>query len=739
MVMNLTKILRTVSLAAFFIIPIIPFVVSSSLFFPFITGKNILFRVLVEIGVGAWAILALYDRKYRPKLSWVLVAGGLFTFFLAISDFLSVYPYKSIWSNFERMEGLVTLVHLFVYLLAITSLFKTENLWHRFLQTNIGMSVVVALYGLAQIAGTVRINQSGDRLDATLGNADYLAVYMLFNIFFSLFLLFRKSSSKAVMWVYGIIAILDAVILYYTATRGVILGLIGGIGLTALLIALFEKERPTLRKISIGAIAAIILVIGLFIAFKHTSFVQESKVLRRFASITFDVNQNNARFMIWDMAWQGFKEKPVLGWGQESFNQVFNKYYDPGLYGQEQWFDRTHNVFLDWLIAGGALGLISYLLLFITGLYYIWVIQPKASLLKKLILKFVHNPRESFTVTEKSILTGLLAGYFFHNLFVFDNIVSYFLFFTVIGYVSGSWRHFKDEAVEKSEEPSAIAQVGALAVVVVVVFGLYFTAYKPYAAAQALIQAITPQQTLGIEGNYDFFRKALDLNTVGRPEVREQILQITSQVAGASNLPAEIQQKFLTLAEEEFKKQFEESPNDARYYLFFGTFLTNLGQPNEAITYLEKARELSPRKQTILFALGSAYIDAQEYAKGFEVLKEAYEYETSNGEAKEYYAAAALYVGKPEIVKELYGNDTPGITRIARAYADLKKFDKAITTVKKVIEANPNDASSHLLLASFYIDTHNNAAAIAEIRKAIELNPDFTAQGEAIIKQLQGN
>jgi len=43
------------------------------------------------------------------------------------------------------------------------------------------------------------------------------------------------------------------------------------------------------------------------------------------------------------MAWEGVKEKPLLGWGQENFNLVFNKYYEPSLYGQEVWFDRVHN------------------------------------------------------------------------------------------------------------------------------------------------------------------------------------------------------------------------------------------------------------------------------------------------------------------------------------------------------------------------------------------------------------
>jgi O-antigen ligase len=72
------------------------------------------------------------------------------------------------------------------------------------------------------------------------------------------------------------------------------------------------------------------------------------------------------------MAIKGIAEKPFIGWGQESFNYVFNKYYDPRMYNQEQWFDRAHNVFFDWLTAGGILGLGTYLFFFGTLLWYLW-------------------------------------------------------------------------------------------------------------------------------------------------------------------------------------------------------------------------------------------------------------------------------------------------------------------------------------------------------------------------------
>ena len=37
------------------------------LFFPFITGKNFFFRIVVEILFALWAAAAIFDKKYRPR------------------------------------------------------------------------------------------------------------------------------------------------------------------------------------------------------------------------------------------------------------------------------------------------------------------------------------------------------------------------------------------------------------------------------------------------------------------------------------------------------------------------------------------------------------------------------------------------------------------------------------------------------------------------------------------------
>ena len=58
-VMNINTILRRIIIGSIFLVPFIPLIVAPSMFFPFITGKNFAFRILVEIMFAFWLISSL--------------------------------------------------------------------------------------------------------------------------------------------------------------------------------------------------------------------------------------------------------------------------------------------------------------------------------------------------------------------------------------------------------------------------------------------------------------------------------------------------------------------------------------------------------------------------------------------------------------------------------------------------------------------------------------------------------
>lgn len=297
--------------AGLFILPVLSLIVVSSFFFPFITGKNFFFRIMVEILLFLWVFVACFDKNYRPKKSSILIAISATLFFLTLATIFGVNPYRSFWSNYERMEGLIGHIHLFLYFLILTSVFKKEKDWKWFFTSLLGVSFILTIYGFLQYFGVLAIHQGGSRLDATLGNATYYAIFMIFSLFIIGFFL-AKTKNKWLCSGLGILFILDTLLVFMTATRGAILGIIGGALVFAILMSIFGSNKK-IRYGAIGLFAVLLLAISLFFLFKNSAFIQKNYVFTRLAVMSFSERTVTSRFTIWKMSLQGFLERPFLG------------------------------------------------------------------------------------------------------------------------------------------------------------------------------------------------------------------------------------------------------------------------------------------------------------------------------------------------------------------------------------------------------------------------------------------
>ena len=692
--MNLKNFLKGSIIGGIFLVPFIPFIVSSSMFFPFITGKNFTFRIIVEIIFALWLILQLYAPEYRMKRSWILISMAAFVGVMTIADLFGVNFFRSFWSNFERMEGLITLFHLLAYIVVVSSVLNTEKLWNRWFNTSIGVSVLIALYGFGQIAGLYTIHQGGLRLDATFGNASYLAVYLLFHIFITAWFFYKSLGKLYPMMLYGAALCMQVIILMYTGTRGTVLGVVGGIMLSALLIALFGKEYPGLRKTALSGLGVLVLLVGAFIGLRNVPAVQENPILARFANVSLSDTTVESRFILWrNIAWNGFKERPILGWGQDNFIHVFGKYYKAEMYKQEPWFDRAHNVFFDWLIAGGILGLLSYLLLFVSALLCVW--------------------KSTFTLPERAFLTGLFAAYFFHNIFVFDTLISYVYFATVLAYI-----HHKSVAaplVVKTKKPAPVlpATTRRLLSSGIVIAGLgliYFLNVPGISTAKTLIKALSSQNNPAV--SQELFSKAVANRSVGLEEAREQF-GITAIRVAHGGAPETVKQAFVQKAGRELVAQTKADPQNTRPLFFLGVFLNGIGNYEDALIAYEKALDINNTRQIILFEKGTVLSSLGRAKEAFDLYEYVYELTPEYQEAQMRYALSAHAIGETAVV------------------------ETQIRVLQDRIAKDAMDAQAHFSLGILYLNTGKREEAIMEFRKAIVLNPDFRAEGEAIIKAIQ--
>jgi len=775
-VMALERGLRNIVLAGVFALPFVVLYVSSALFFPFITGKGFVFRLITEVVFFAWLALAAVNPEYRPRWNWVLLAFAFFLLVIGAAALFGVYPEKSIWSNFERMEGWVTLAHLFAYFLAAVSILNTERLWNALWQVSLSVAVFVGLYGMLQLAGFITINQGGVRLDATLGNAIYLAVYMLFHIFIAALVWGREkiegkgignpaalfgaaaalqvfavwhayavsqaheSGASVVLviislgvWLYAwmrsgsyalarvalaLALALFTFILAFTLARGAMLGLAVGALVAALAYIVQAPRARLLKRIVVLLAVALVMAGGLWFA-RDAAWVQKVEPLQRLASISLSETTVTARFLNWGIAWEGFKERPVLGWGQENYAVVFDKYYDPRMYAQEPWFDRVHNAVFDWLIAGGVFGLLGYLALFAAALWALW-----------------RSP--AFAAYERAILTGLLAGYFFNNLTVFDNITSYMLFVTVLAYIAARAHQGAPPLLEKHTLSRGALPILALFAVVGAWGVAWYVNADALAANRAIIRAISPQQD--IMSNLAFFNEAIERDTFGTQEAREQLLQFASRVL-AADFPQEVKREFLASAANEMRQQMEEMPHTLRFLLLFGGFLDSAGFHDEAKPVLERARELSPRKQAVLFQLGVNALSRDEANEALRHFEEAYNLAPAYREARVLYALTAFETGRntlgDELLAPLVARGEAPDRRILSLLAGKRDFARIAGLYRGYAEQNQNDVQARVQYAIALYAAGQRAQAIEELEALREVAPASALDISALIAEMR--
>ncbi len=735
------KLWRGLIITGIFLLPCVVFYVAYANFFPYITGKNFYFRVDVEIITALWLGLALVYPHNRPRKTWVMGAFALFAIIVAIADAQGAAPFKSFWSNFERMDGWITLGHLMLYAMVSSAILNTEKMWDWLFNWNVFLSMLVSLYGFFQIAGKIGIGQPtgtglSARIDATFGNPIYLAAYMLFNVFFAAMLLMRviekkdKGERMPYILLYGAAIIIDTIVLLLTGTRGTIVGLVGGAFVAALLYFAFSHSVKHAWRVVVGIIAVVVIASGSLYMARDTEFVKGVAFLQRLASISIFEGTVKARFMNWGMAWQGVKERPVLGWGQENYAIVFDKYYDPNMYANEPWFDRVHNIIFDWLVAAGFVGLLSYLSIFAAMWFAVWRTKtPKGD--------------RVFSYSEASLLTGLLGGYFFHNLFVFDNVTSYILYATVIAYIA--WRTGDGtnahRVFDKFSLPKAILPVTAVASLVLAAGSVWLISGKAYAQNQSLIRALALDGQPNKQLVYDAFKQALSVRSVGTQEGREQFIQHATQLAQSQNVPVDIRQKFLNDAAQEMTLQSNDSPLDARFPLFLGILLESYGNFPAAQTALDKAVQLSPTKQSILIQRAQNELLISKPDDALADLKKAFELAPQNSDARLVYASVAIQQGKFDLADELLAPVIPTgeaiNQRVAAAYASKNRFDKIEAIWEQYLTTHTTDAQAFFTLAAAYNQAGNKQKAIETLTRAKTAMPQIEKQADEFIAQIK--
>ena len=173
--------LRSGVLAGVGLLLLTPFVVSTGTIFPFVVGKALWSRSVIEVVFALWAVLALASPAWRPPRSRVLaaLAAGLAVSLLAACFGASLQ--RSLWSSYERMQGVVDGAHWMALAVVLASVLRTGPAWRRLLAASAGAGaamacLIIALYhGMGVPLYSALAEQHLPRMSGPLGNPIYLS------------------------------------------------------------------------------------------------------------------------------------------------------------------------------------------------------------------------------------------------------------------------------------------------------------------------------------------------------------------------------------------------------------------------------------------------------------------------------------------------------------------------------------------------------------------------------------
>ncbi|MBI5401387.1 O-antigen ligase family protein, partial [Candidatus Wolfebacteria bacterium] len=339
--------------------------------FPFIVGKYVFFRAVVDLAlvffVWAWATGEIKISNLKSQISNPLViAVSIFVLMFLLAGFFGVNPAASFWSNFERGEGAFQLIHLFIFFALLVATFRDEKSWRKMFVVLIWVAALVIGYGLA---GALHIgNFIGSnlclRFAGSLGNAAYTGTFLIFAIFYAAYLAVEEKIKFKRLFFIGL-STLFFIFLLFTQTRGALLGL--GVAIIAGLSYLFfNLPKGKVKNIILALIILLIVSGGLAIKYRRSINIMpfcsaEVGGGNRILDVNFGTETFQTRLLLWKESFEAFKERPILGWGPENFTVAFEKYYKPQF---TTWYDRAHNIFFDYLVMTGILGLFSFLGIF---------------------------------------------------------------------------------------------------------------------------------------------------------------------------------------------------------------------------------------------------------------------------------------------------------------------------------------------------------------------------------------
>ena len=577
-----------------------PLITSTSTLFPYIVGKAIFTRSIIEVSFTLWIVLILYYPQYRPSRSWIIISLSIGLAISVVAGLTGVSPIRSMWSTFERMNGVIDQAHWLAFVLVTSSIYRSLFNWRVLFSLNLGIASIISVIGLGQyydLLDPLLSEELGyifptNYIRSTLGNSAYMGAYVMVNsvLGFGLVLhsfcrhyhrqtklprhanstMLKKRKSKLTVlylyqsfWLFGSFLCLWA--LWFTASRGAIIGV--GLGIVVLLIGyiLCTTKRITI-KIAYTILLLVCVILSLISA-ANTPAVREdlenysAMLWRLFVSeVDNESVSDNRRIDALSLTYSAYTDKPILGWGPENYLVPWGKYSNITSDDKLPPFDSAHNYLIEELIGKGSLGLLSYLIIW----SIIWIVMVRS-------IRRQSTHKRFLVIVVSAALLALFAQNF---LIVQTASITLQLSLLIAFAVSEENRgkinaeSFGSKAQDVIRRPYNRKKTWLIIpIIIATIWSLYNYNYRAYQAAQASRESLTTNLWDDMATN--FTRSVDAFPPLANIPRRLMIEQLSLSIANLS--PADYEQA-INLVAQEGRAALHNEPQNWRFHVALAQF-----------------------------------------------------------------------------------------------------------------------------------------------------------------------
>ena len=693
---------------------VLPVIVWSGLIYPYLVPKTILFYALSLLSLAVFGILVASKHPfYWSRLGmWPALTPIALLALAYLASIFGLDFYRSFWSLYVRGDGLLMLTCAVADFYLIL-LYSNRVFFDRLLYAVATIASFVALYGIGEWM------LGGGRIGSLLGNAAFFAGYLGIALFATLAA--AHSLSKTWKRIVYAGAALEIIAIVLSATRGTILAL--GVAVIVALTYLAFRGKGNYRIWSAGLLGALVILTGLFFAFRSQLTQVPFAPVARVASISLTETDVASRLFIWGNIVGAIERAPLLGYGAEHIDTLFNRFYDPTQI-QEEWFDRSHNAFLDYAAQYGVGGLLLYL---------------------ALIASFFEVARRLCRSDPMlAVLFALLAiTYATQNFFVFDTVSSFWLLlalFASLLAISGEKSSPHALALSRLAMPSA----GTIALVLIAL--IYPVSVRPGQAAYDLAHAyalavVAPARSVS------YLEQGFALGTYGDVEygyeAYDMYVNHQHDALSGDKLTAAYQE-----AETILERNFNRYPYDARTALYFAHVLS-LAPANVAVDKsllaeaLARAIKESPKRYQPWYILVNLSMNeanthpvgsperASGYAAARDLLEKYIAFVPDLSEPHFVLAQIARASGDPQTAareaalgKQYYKSDLPTAKRASGYFEGINDWTDARFFLTEVVRLDSSDIASLYDLAKVSYLAGDPAASEVIVIELRQTHPD---------------